>query len=66
MRRTQPDLHRGFKAPWVPVTPIIAIAFCIVLIAGLNWETWLRFLVWLAFGMILYFSYGRRHADAKF
>ena len=66
MRRTQPDLHRGFKAPWVPVTPIIAIVFCIVLIAGLNWETWLRFLVWLAFGMILYFSYGRRHADAKF
>lgn len=62
MRHTQPDLHRGFKAPGVPFTPIISIIFCLTLVAGLNWETWVRFFVWLALGMALYFGYGRRHS----
>ena len=62
MRYTQPDLHRGFKAPGVPFTPIISIIFCLMLVAGLNWETWVRFFVWLALGMALYFGYGRRHS----
>ena len=62
MRYTQPDLHRGFKAPGVPFTPIISIIFCLTLVAGLNWETWVRFFVWLALGMALYFGYGRRHS----
>ena len=39
MRKTQPNAPRGFRAPGVPVTPILAIVFCFVLIAGLNWET---------------------------
>ncbi|KRM27031.1 amino acid transporter [Limosilactobacillus panis DSM 6035] len=65
MRRTHPEIHRGFRAPGVPITPIIAIIFCITLIAGLNWETWLRFVVWLAIGMAIYFGYGRRHATIK-
>ena len=42
MRKTQPNAPRGFRAPGVPVTPILAIVFCFVLIAGLNWETWVR------------------------
>lgn len=62
MRYTQPDLHRGFKAPGVPFTPIISIIFCLTLVAGLNCETWVRFFVWLALGMALYFGYGRRHS----
>lgn len=62
MRYTQPDLHRGFKAPGVPFTPIVSIAFCLMLVAGLNWETWVRFFIWLALGLIFYFSYGRRHS----
>lgn len=62
MRKTQPDTHRGFRAPGVPVTPILAIVFCCVLIAGLNWETWVRFVVWFALGLIVYFAYGRKHS----
>lgn len=62
MRHTHPEIHRGFKAPGVPVTPFIAIAFCLLLIAGLNWETWLRFIIWFAIGMCIYFSYARKHS----
>lgn len=62
MRRTQPDAHRGFRAPGVPFTPILAIAFCMVLIAGLNWETWVRFAVWFGLGLIVYFAYGRKRS----
>lgn len=62
MRHAHPELHRGFKAPGVPVTPIIAIIFCVTLVAGLNWETWVRFVVWLAIGMSIYFSYSKRHS----
>ena len=62
MRRTQPDAHRGFRAPGVPFTPILAIAFCMVLIAGLNWETWVRFAVWFGLGLIVYFAYSRKRS----
>ncbi|MFD1124865.1 amino acid permease [Lentilactobacillus raoultii] len=62
MRYKHPELHRGFRAPGVPVTPIIAIVFCLTLVVGLNWETWVRFLVWLVIGLTIYFGYGRRHA----
>ncbi len=62
MRRTQPDAHRGFRAPWVPFTPICAIVFCLVLIAGLNWQTWVRFVVWFLIGMGVYFGYSRRRS----
>lgn len=62
MRRSHPEIHRGFKAPGVPVTPLIAIAFCMLLIAGLNWETWLRFVIWLAIGLCIYFGYARKHS----
>lgn len=65
MRKTQPEAHRGFRAPGVPVTPIISIVFCIVLIAGLNWETWVRFAVWFALGLVVYFAYSRRHSKLE-
>lgn len=62
MRHTQPDLHRGFKAPGVPFTPLLSIVFCLVLIAGLNWETWVRFAIWLVLGLCVYFGYSRKHS----
>ena len=70
MRKTQPDAHRGFRAPLVPFTPICAIVFCLILIAGLNWETWVRFAIWFGLGLIVYFAYSRKRSklngtDAK-
>ncbi|USS86129.1 amino acid permease [Fructilactobacillus cliffordii] len=62
MRYTQPKAKRGFKAPLVPFTPIMSILFCFMLIAGLNWETWVRFFIWLVLGLIVYFGYSRRHS----
>ena len=62
MRKTQPDAHRGFRAPGVPFTPICAIIFCFILICGLNWETWVRFAIWFALGLIVYFVYSRKHS----
>ena len=46
----------------VPVTPILAIVFCFVLIAGLNWETWVRFAIWFGLGLIVYFGYSRKRS----
>ncbi|PJM75519.1 APC family permease [Bifidobacterium simiarum] len=62
MRKTQPNAHRGFKAPGVPFTPILSIIFCLVFIAGLNWETWVRFAIWLAIGLAVYFGFSRRNS----
>jgi APA family basic amino acid/polyamine antiporter len=60
LRRTRPDLPRSFKVPWVPVIPILSALICFYLTINLSVETWLRFLIWMVLGFILYFSYGVR------
>ncbi|MFI7491939.1 amino acid permease [Micromonospora echinaurantiaca] len=62
LRRRRPDLPRGFRVPWGPVIPTLAIVACVVLMAFLTVETWLRFLAWMAIGFVVYFLYGRRHS----
>jgi APA family basic amino acid/polyamine antiporter len=62
LRRTRPDLQRGFRVPWVPVVPIIGALLCFYLMKQLTVETWLRFIGWLLLGLIIYFAYGRRHS----
>lgn len=62
LRRTQPDMKRPFRTPWVPVLPIATVAACLGLMASLKVDTWLRFLVWLALGFVVYFAYGYRHS----
>jgi APA family basic amino acid/polyamine antiporter len=60
LRRTHPDQPRGFRVPWVPFLPALSILSCFALMLGLPLETWIRFVVWLAIGIVIYFSYSRK------
>ncbi|WP_137121746.1 amino acid permease [Segeticoccus rhizosphaerae] len=62
LRRTRPDLHRAFRVPAVPWVPILSILACIWLMLNLSLATWARFLIWLAIGFAIYFTYGARHS----
>ncbi|MDN3269677.1 amino acid permease [Streptomyces sp. MA15] len=62
LRRTRPDLPRAFRAPWVPVLPIVSVAASLWLMLNLPAETWIRFGVWMAIGVVVYFLYSRRHS----
>ncbi len=62
MRRRRPDMHRPFKTPWVPFTPIMGIIISGLLMASLPFDTWLRLIVWLIIGMAIYFGYSRKHS----
>ncbi|PRC42909.1 amino acid permease, partial [Mycobacterium sp. ITM-2017-0098] len=62
LRRNRPDLKRGFRTPWVPVLPILSIIACVWLMLNLTGLTWLRFGIWMALGVVVYFAYGRRHS----
>jgi len=62
LRRTRPDLPRGFRTPLVPLVPVLAVLACVWLMLNLSVETWLRFVVWMVVGVVVYFAYGRRHS----
>ena len=64
LRRTRPDLPRGFRVPWSPALPIIAGVACLWLMVNLTTLTWLRFLAWLVAGVVIYFAYSYRHSVA--
>ncbi len=68
LRRKQPERPRSFKVPLVPWLPGLSIVCCLVLMLSLPLQTWVRFLVWLAVGLAIYFLFGRKrstlaHAD---
>lgn len=62
MRKREPDLERPFRVPFVPLIPILGVAICGYMIFGLHWQNWMRLFVWLAIGLILYFSYGIKNS----
>jgi basic amino acid/polyamine antiporter, APA family len=62
LRRRRPDLERAFRVPLVPWIPIASALVCFYLMLNLAVETWLRFVVWMALGLVIYFAYGRRHS----
>ena len=62
MRKTNPHAERPFRAPFVPLVPILGILTCLVLMFSLPTENWWRLFVWLAIGFVIYFAYGRKHS----
>ncbi|MBA4547521.1 amino acid permease [Thermoactinomyces intermedius] len=62
LRYTQPDFPRPFRCPGVPVIPAIAIFACLFLISNLAVFTWIAFAVWFVIGLIIYFTYSRKHS----
>jgi APA family basic amino acid/polyamine antiporter len=65
LRRTSPDKARPFKCPWVPWFPLAGILICFTLMLSLPILTWLRFFVWMAIGMLIYWIYGRHHSALR-
>ncbi|MEI7660645.1 MAG: amino acid permease [Bacteroidota bacterium] len=62
LRRTRPDLERPFRTPFVPLIPILGALICFIQMAALPMDTWLRLIIWMAIGFVIYFSYGIRHS----
>jgi len=65
MRRKRPDAPRPFRTPWVPFVPIMGIIIALLMMVSLNTATWIRLVVWLIIGMIVYFTYGRKHSKVQ-
>jgi APA family basic amino acid/polyamine antiporter len=65
LRRTKPDMDRPFRTPLVPVFPIIGILLCVWLMIDLPGTTWIRFVVWLAVGMLIYVFYGYKNSKLR-
>lgn len=62
MRRTNPTAERPFRCPLVPLVPILGILMCLLLMFSLPAANWLRLVGWLLIGLVIYFTYGRRHS----
>jgi APA family basic amino acid/polyamine antiporter len=65
LRYTEPARPRPFRVPWFWVTTIVSVVLCVYVMLGLPLETWIRFAVWLAIGLALYFGYGYRHSRIR-
>jgi APA family basic amino acid/polyamine antiporter len=65
LRRTQPNLPRPFRTPWVPFVPIASAVIATLLMLSLPGETWVRLAVWMAIGIALYFVYGAKAATRR-
>ncbi len=62
LRHTQPQAHRPFRTPLVPLVPGLGVLCCVLLMFSLPDDTWLRLLAWLVIGVAIYWAYGRRHS----
>lgn len=65
LRVKRPDLERTFKTPLVPLVPILGAGICILQMASLPLDTWLRLIIWMALGLLIYFMYGIRNSKIR-
>jgi basic amino acid/polyamine antiporter, APA family len=65
LRVRRPELQRPFRTPWVPVVPILGIVVSLGLMASLNGITWVRLIVWLIIGLVIYFTYSIKHSVVR-
>jgi len=65
LRVKRPDIERTFKTPFVPLVPILGAGICILQMASLPLDTWLRLIVWMAIGLLIYFTYGIRKSKIQ-
>ena len=65
LRRTNPDQPRPFRTPWVPLVPILGIIFNGYMMYRLGWINWARLIIWLAIGLVVYFTYGQKHSKVQ-
>jgi len=64
LRMKQPDLPRAFRCPLVPWVPIGGIVSSLYLMSGLPLDTWMRLIIWLIIGLVIYFTYGHKNTKA--
>jgi len=62
LRKTKPDVHRPFKTPLVPLVPILGALICFIQMLALPLDTWLRLIIWMALGIVVYFVYGKKRS----
>jgi basic amino acid/polyamine antiporter, APA family len=62
MRRLHPEAERPFRCPLVPLVPILGVLSCLLLMFSLPSENWLRLIIWMAIGLLIYFGYSRHHS----
>ncbi|HTL42976.1 MAG TPA: amino acid permease [Vicinamibacterales bacterium] len=65
LRKRRPDLERPFRTPWVPFVPILSAIVSLALMASLPFDTWMRLVIWMAIGLVIYFGYGRQHSELR-
>ena len=65
LRAKEPERERPFRAPLVPLVPLLGIVVCLGMMAGLPLDTWLRLVVWLGLGPVIYFLFGAHHSALR-
>ncbi|MBS7564849.1 amino acid permease [Mucilaginibacter sp. Bleaf8] len=65
LRKQQPNIHRPFKTPLVPLVPVLGIITCFAMMTFLPGDTWLRLIIWLAIGLAIYFAYGIKNSKVR-
>ena len=65
LRRTNPNQARPFRTPWVPLIPILGVISNGYMMYKLGWINWARLIIWLAIGLVVYFTYGKKNSKVQ-